>query len=119
MVSKNYVVAVVGASNDEHKYGNIVLRDLASKSFKVIPVNPKEKEIFGLKVYSKLGDLSDNVDLVVFVVPPKVTESILLEVKKLGIKSVWMQPGSESDKAIEFCHKNNIECVHNSCIMIQ
>ena len=37
--------------------------------------------------------------------------------KQLNINKIWMQPGSESDKAIEMCKQNNIKCTHNSCIM--
>ena len=70
------------------------------------------------KVYKTLEDVSEQIDIAVFVVPPKVTESILPIVLKEGIKVVWMQPGSESDRAINFCKENNIECIHNACVMI-
>jgi len=30
-----------------------------------------------------------------------------------------MQPWAQSDVAIEFCKKKNIECIHDACIMIQ
>jgi predicted CoA-binding protein len=56
---------------------------------------------------------------VIFVTQPKVTEKVLEEVKILGIKNVWLQPGAQSDEAIEFCKKNTIECIHDACIMIQ
>ena len=52
-------------------------------------------------------------------VHPEITEKILEEVKKLGIKKVWMQPGSESEKAIEYCEKNGIDLIHNACVIIQ
>jgi len=53
------------------------------------------------------------------VVPPEVTEMVLTEVKMLGIKKVWMQPGSESAHAIAYCKANGIECVHDACIMLE
>ncbi len=34
----------------------------------------------------------------------------------LGIKKVWMQPGSESEKAIKYCEDNKIDAIHNACV---
>jgi len=52
------------------------------------------------------------------VVPPKVTEKIVEECKDLGIKRVWMQPGSESEKAIKFCEEHGINVTYNACFLI-
>ena len=38
-------IAVVGASNDPAKYGNVIVRNLHGKGYAVLPVNPKEREI--------------------------------------------------------------------------
>jgi len=119
MIMKEDKIALVGASNNLYKYGNIVLKDLISKGYDIIPVNPKEQKILDRLCYSSLKDINKKIDAVIFVVPPKVTEKILNEVKELKIKKVWMQPGSESNEAIKFCEKNNINCMHNSCIMLR
>jgi hypothetical protein len=117
MISKKEIYAIIGASKNPEKYGYKVLINLKESGFKVTPVNPKEEEIQGLKVYERLADI-EKVDVVVFVVPPSITEKVLEEVKELGIRSVWMQPGSESEQAIKFCEENNINCVHHACIMM-
>ncbi len=119
MINKNYNYVVVGASENQEKYGFKVLADLKSAGYKVFPVNPKAGELLGLKVYKSLSEISKNIDVVIFVVPPKVGEQVILEVKNLGIKKVWLQPGSESQKIIDFCKENGIECIHNACIMIE
>jgi predicted CoA-binding protein len=56
---------------------------------------------------------------VIFVVPPKVTESVLHEVVENKISHVRMQPWSESDAAINFCKQNKINYTDNACIMIE
>jgi uncharacterized protein len=122
MINKNYNYAIIGASNNEEKYGYKVLKDLLNKGFNVIPFNIKEKEILGLKVYCSLSDYyidNQKIDVVIFIVPSKITETVLLEVKKLNINKVWMQPGSESQDSIEYCKENNIELIHNDCIIIR
>lgn len=119
MLDKNLIYAVVGASNDTTKFGNKVMNDLNSKHFKIIPINPHEERILEYKAYPTLSDVPLKVDFVVFVVPPKITLKVLEEAKELGIKKVWMQPGSESDAAIKFCEENNIDCIHDACVMLE
>ncbi|MCD4705781.1 CoA-binding protein [bacterium] len=119
MLNKNYIYAIIGASNDKQKYGYKVLEDLKNLGFKVVPINLESKEILGLKVYKNILDISFKIDVAIFVVPPSVTEKILQDVKKLKINKAWMQPGSESDKAIQYCRNNNIQCIHNACIIIR
>jgi len=118
MLDKNKNYVVIGASKNKEKYGYKVLKDLKKSGYKVTPINLKEKEILGLKTYKNILDINFKIDVAIFVVPPKITEKILKEVKKIKIKKVWLQPGSENKKSIEYCKKNNIECIHNSCIII-
>ena len=119
MFDKDYTYAVIWASNNTQKYGYKVLKDLIDKWYKTIAINPNEKGILWQKVYPNIEWVDKKIDVAIFVVPPKLTETILPQINKTNIKKVWMQPWSESDIAIKFCEKNNIECIHNACIMIQ
>ena len=119
IINEKFTYAVVGASNDEEKYGFKVLKDLSDAQYKVIPINPKEDEIYNLKAYASLSAVVDKIDVLVCVVPPKITYDIVKEAYNLGIDKIWMQPGSESDSAIEFCDKNNMQCIHHMCIMVR
>lgn len=119
MIEKKFLYAVVGASNNEEKYGYKVFKDLIDAGYKIVPINPNEKEILGEKVYPNISALQEKIDVVIFVTPPVVTEKVLEETKTLGIKNIWLQPGAQSDAAIEFCKKNGIECIHDTCIMIE
>jgi predicted CoA-binding protein len=119
MLNKKNVIAVVGASRNPEKYGHQVYKDLKEAGYKVYPVNPNATEILGDKCYPDLKSLPMRPDVVNLVVPPEVTEAIVKNCKELGITKVWMQPGSESEKAIDFCNKNGIKVVYGDCIMIQ
>jgi hypothetical protein len=109
--------AVVGVSKDPAKYGHKVYRDLRDAGFKVYPVNPNADEVLGDRCYRDLEALPRKPDVVDIVVPPKVTEVVVRTCKKLGIEKVWMQPGSESQAAIDFCRKNRIDVIYGICIM--
>ena len=41
-------VAVVGASNDRHKFGNKALRAFQAEGHTVIPINPHDAQVEGL-----------------------------------------------------------------------
>jgi hypothetical protein len=118
-LEKTNIFAVVGASRDLEKYGHQVYKDLKGAGYKVYPVNPNAKEILGDKCYPDLKDLPTKPDVVNVVVPPKVTEKTVKTCKMLGITKVWMQPGSESEKAIKFCHENGIDVVYGTCVMVE
>jgi len=118
-LDKKNVIAIVGASDNRDKYGNIIYRDLRASGYKVIPVNPKADTVEGDKCYHSLSEIPVKVDVVDTVVPPHITEQIVKECKEIGITKVWMQPGSESEEAIIFCKDNGIEVVYDNCIMAQ
>jgi predicted CoA-binding protein len=109
--------AVVGATDNAEKYGNRIFKNLTSRGYEVYPVNPNLKEIEGVKCYPSLAELPVKVDVVDFVVPPNVTESILKECKRLELDRIWLQPGSESDAAIAYCHDNKLKVVYGTCVM--
>ena len=118
-LDRKNMFAVVGASRDSKKYGHQVYRDLRNAGYRVYPVNPNVNEVLGDKCYPSLEALPVKPDVVDVVVPPNVTEAVVKTCKKLGIRKVWMQPGSESEKAIEFCEKNDIDVVYGVCVMIE
>ena len=104
--------AVVGATDNHDKYGYQIFENLRRRGYEVFPVNPRLNELEGNKCYPSIGDIPVKVDLVDFVVPPKVTEEILKECKKLGLNRIWLQPGSESETAIGYCHDNDMKVAH-------
>ena len=110
--------AVVGATDNPQKYGNQIVKNLKSRGYEVYPVNPRLKELEGFRCYSTLADVPVKVNVVDFVVSPEATEEILRQCKKLKLNRIWLQPGSESETAIAFCHENNLKVVHSVCVMM-
>ncbi|MDD4290208.1 MAG: CoA-binding protein [Patescibacteria group bacterium] len=119
MLNKNLIYAVVGASSNEEKYGYKIFKDLIEKGYRTIPINTHGDYILNQKIYRSLTEVNIKPDVVIFVVKPEITEKVLEEVEKLGIKKVWMQPGSESTRAIKYCEAKNINVTHNACVIIK
>ncbi len=110
---------VVGASADRHKYGNKVLRVYQQKNLRVIPVNPRDQEIEGLACVPGVMDLPGDVESISVITPPQVTEQVVEMAARKGIKNVWMQPGAESDAAVEACRKSGINVIADgTCILV-
>ena len=118
-LDKKNLIAIIGVSKNPQKRGHRVYRDLKNRGYKAYPVNPDADEILGDKCYGSLEALPKKPDVVDIVVPPKVTEEIVKDCKRLGIKRVWLQPGSESEAAIKFCQNNNIAIIFGKCIMAE
>jgi predicted CoA-binding protein len=118
-LEKRNVFAVVGASRNPMKYGHQVYKDLRNAGYTVYPVNPNANEILGDKCYARLESLPEIPQVVDLVVPPEATNEAVKVCKKLGIRRVWMQPGSESRMALDFCKENDIEVVYGVCVMVE
>ncbi len=110
-------IGVVGATTNPEKWGYKVFMHLVNQGLDVVPINPKYEEIEGNECFPDVESVVGGLDMVVTVVPPEVTEQIVQECFEAGIKKVWMQPGSESEEAIDFCKENGIEVVHDACMV--
>jgi predicted CoA-binding protein len=110
---------VVGASPRRHKYGNKVLRCYQQNGRHVIPVNPRETVIEGSNCVATVLDLPDDVQSISVITPPPVTERVVEEAIRKGIKHVWMQPGAESDQAVAACEAAGINVIADgSCVLV-
>ncbi|MGW7267092.1 acetate--CoA ligase family protein [Streptomyces sp. NPDC054842] len=87
-------VAVIGASNEQGKIGNAVMRNLVDGGFagEIHPVNPKGGDIAGRRAYKSVTDVPGEVDVAVFAVPAKAVASVLEEVGRKGIPNAVLIP---------------------------
>ena len=88
-------VALVGASATPGKIGNSVLDALGKQDYKgkVFPINPKQKQILGIKCYPSLEDIKEKVDLVVVCVDLSACPPIMKTCAKKGIHNVVIVSG--------------------------
>ena len=121
-LNKKNTIGFVGATIQKEKWGYKKYKEIKDAGFKVYPINPKYDEVDGDKCFPNLKSLikflHEKPDFMITITPPKVTEKTVEQCKIFGIDKIWMQPGSESEKAIKFCKDNNIEVVHGICIVV-
>jgi len=91
-------VAVVGASRDRAKFGNISVRAHLQQGYQVFPVNPHAVEVEGLPAFESLSDVpTDNLNRITVYLPPDLTLELLDEIQTLAPSEVWMNPGSADE----------------------
>jgi len=111
------VVAVIGASNNRRKFGNRAVRAFLSEGHTVIPINPHESAIEGLKSYASVLDVPGPIDMVSLYVPPEIGEQIIDEIARKGIGEVWINPGAESEALLARAHVLSIRPIVACSIM--
>jgi acetyl coenzyme A synthetase (ADP forming)-like protein len=93
-IMKPAAVAVIGASNEEGKIGNSVMKNLVNGGFRgeIHPINPKADEILDRKAFASIADVPGDVDVAVFAIPAKFVPAALEEVGKKGVAGAIMIP---------------------------
>lgn len=111
-------VAVVGASRDRSKYGNISVRAHLQQGYEVFPVNPHADEVEGLQAYSSLNEVPlDRIDRVSIYLPPDLSVELLDEVAELQVSEVWLNPGSADEDVRARADELGIEIIEACSIV--
>ena len=112
-------IAVVGLSPKEDRPSNRVAKYLIDQGYQVIPVNPGQNEILGLKCYRSLKDIPFEVDLAdLFLRADRVPGAVDQALDK-KIKGIWMQLGIYLRDAGEKAKKAGSFVVMDKCIKIE
>jgi len=111
--------AVAGASRDQQKYGNRILKALIKSGRRVYPLNPNASEIEGLQAYASLADLPEVPLSLSIVTPGPITRKVVEQAIALGVKNVWMQPGAQDAQASLQARQAGLNLIDDgSCILV-
>jgi predicted CoA-binding protein len=116
-INRDFIYAIVGATNNQEKYGYRVLVDLKNKGFNVVPVNPKYREVAGLPCYPALISLEERPDVVVLILGAENAKKIVQNCIDSSLTKLWFQPGSEYDEAVALANSAGLDIVTGKCIM--
>ena len=121
ILSKYKSIAMIGVSNDPTKASTIVMKYMQKYGFKVFPVNPKAKgtKILGEKVFEKITDIKDTVDIVDVFRPSKEALDIAKDTVSIKAKVLWLQLGIKSEEAKKIVEENKIEYVEDKCTKME
>jgi predicted CoA-binding protein len=108
-------IAVVGLSSSPARASNGVAGYMKREGYKIIPVNPREEQVFGEKSYATLADVPVKIDLVDVFRRSEEAGKVVDEAIKIGAKAVWLQEGVIDDAAAERAHEAGLLVVMDRC----
>ena len=112
-------LAVAGVSQRPEDFSRMLFRELRSRGYEAIPVNPAADEIEGVRCYARVQDIQPPVENVLMMTSPAVTETVARDCAAGGVKRVWMyraaQKGAVSDAAVAFCRAEGMTVIPGEC----
>jgi len=109
-------IAIVGASPKPERPSHYIGAFLKQQGYRVIPIHPAAEEIFGEKVYKRLSDVPDKIDLADFYINAARVGPMVDEAVALGIPFIWMQDHVVDEAAAQRARDAGATVVMDDCI---
>ena len=94
-------IAIIGATTKRDRYSNKAVRAYRNKGYTVYPVSIRHEEVEGLKAYRSVKEIPGPVDAASLYVNASVGIKLLDDMVGKGVKTLFVNPGSESDELVE------------------
>ena len=112
-------IAVVGLSANPARPSHEVAAYLQRAGYRIIPVNPKEKEVLGEKAYARLEDVPEKVDIVDVFRRTEEVGAVVESAIAIGAKVVWMQLGIADGVAAEKARARGLMVIEDACLLVE
>lgn len=110
-------VAIIGASNDRHKFGNKAVRAYLAEGYMVYPVNLNESRIEEQPVFRSLLEIPEDIGRVCLYLPPEKSLTILDEIVQKGVPEVFFNPGTSSPEVVSRAQALGLNAIHDCAII--
>lgn len=118
-ILRNYkVVAVVGLSPKPERPSFRVAQYLKDHGYRIVPVNPGQKEILGEKCYPRLKDIPFPVEVVDIFRNVEAIPAIVDEAIEAGAQVVWMQQGLAEPVSARKAREAGLQVIMDRCMKI-
>lgn len=112
-------VAIVGLSSNALRASHFVGFYLQRHGYRIIPVNPREREVLGERSYPSLLDVPEPIDLVDVFRNPDAVPGIAEEAVKVGAKALWLQFGVISPEGVAIAERGGLRIVVDRCVKVE
>jgi predicted CoA-binding protein len=119
ILQKYKVIAVVGLSPKPERDSHQVAKYMKENHYRIVPVNPGQKDILGEKCYRNLKAIPFPVDIVDVFRKPDAVPNIVEDAVEIGARVVWMQLGIVHNEAAEKAREAGLEIVMDKCIKVE
>ncbi|WP_088287388.1 CoA-binding protein [Ideonella sp. A 288] len=112
-------IAVVGLSAEWHRPSHFAAKYLQHHGYRIIPVNPRYKEILGVPCVARLEDIDGPVDMVDVFRKPDDVPPIAASAVAIGAKCLWQQLGVMNAEADAMARAAGLDSVMDRCVKIE
>ncbi|MEV1167858.1 CoA-binding protein [Nonomuraea sp. NPDC049784] len=112
-------IAIVGLSGNELRASHFVGYYLKRHGYRIIPVNPREKEILGETSYASLLDVPVPVDLVNVFRAPDALPEIARETVAIDARALWCQFGVINEEGARIAEDGGVTVVMDRCLKVE
>jgi predicted CoA-binding protein len=117
LLKRSKTIAVVGLSSSPLRPSYGVSAYMQSNGYRIIPVNPRIKEVLGETAYASLLDVPEKIDIVNIFRRPEFVDEIVDQAIHLKVPAIWMQEDVINEEAAEKGRKAGIFVVMDRCIL--
>jgi len=110
-------IAVVGLSSNKFRPSYGVSQYMQSAGYRIIPVNPKEKEVLGETAYARLEDVPEKIDIVDVFRRSEFVPDIVDAAIRVGARAIWMQDGVSDEAAARRARDAGLLVIMDDCIL--
>ena len=119
ILHENKVIAVVGLSAQWHRPSYFAAKYLLEHGYRVIPVNPRYKEVLGRKCYASLREIPEKIDMVDVFRKTADVMPVAEEAIAIGARVLWQQLGVRNEEAASRARAAGLETVMDRCVKIE
>jgi predicted CoA-binding protein len=112
-------IAIVGLSKNQLRASYFVAFYLRRHGYRVIPVNPREGEIFGEKSFERLADIPVSVDIVNVFRAPEALPEIANEAVAIGAANLWCQFSVINEEGGRIAEAGGLSVIMDRCIKVE
>ena len=112
-------LAVAGVSRQPTDFSRSLFRELRSRGYDVVPVNPETHEVDGQPCFARVQDIDPPVTGALLMTPPRLTDAAVRDCAEAGVTRAWLYrgggPGAVTADAVAFCESNGISVIPGEC----
>lgn len=119
ILTSSATIAIVGLSPNELRASHFVGFYLKRHGYRVVPVNPREREILGQPSYPDLAAVPVPIDVVDVFRAPDALPQIAREAAAVGAKALWCQYGVIELAGGEIAERAGLKVVMDRCMKVE
>ncbi|MBI4820189.1 MAG: CoA-binding protein [Deltaproteobacteria bacterium] len=112
-------IALVGASRNPDDFSRLVMKELQSSGYEVVPVHPEASEVAGLPAFPSVDKVDPKPDAALVMVPAKASADVVRACGIAGVRHVWLHratgQGAVSDEAVREAEALGLSLVAGEC----